>query len=124
MKYAYFSRTSSLGSRPGDGGRRRAGDRRGRPGRTLSAIAPRQHEHRKTAAARLTAVANTGLLPAELEEMSLYYRAKAERDLGGREAAAAVGDQLHALAGGCGAATELALQYGDLMAQSKDLRGV
>ncbi|MEU2718746.1 hypothetical protein [Streptomyces sp. NPDC007205] len=31
---------------------------------------------------RLTAVLDTRLLPAELEEMALYYRAKAHRDTG------------------------------------------
>ncbi|MFJ9380334.1 ATP/GTP-binding protein [Streptomyces sp. NPDC101455] len=49
---------------------------------TLSALARRQHEHRETTVARLTAVAETGLLPAELQEMALYYRAKAYRDIG------------------------------------------
>ncbi|AXK36500.1 ATP/GTP-binding protein [Streptomyces armeniacus] len=49
---------------------------------TLSALARRQHEHRERTAERLAAVTTTGLLPAELEEMALYYLAKAQRDLG------------------------------------------
>jgi hypothetical protein len=66
---------------------------------TLSAIARRQYEHREHTAARLTAVTNTGLLPAELHEMAVYYRAKAERDLG-RSAASRQGMQLVANGGG------------------------
>ncbi|MFE7354385.1 hypothetical protein ACFU8Q_14550 [Streptomyces sp. NPDC057543] len=42
----------------------------------------RQHEHRARTADRLTAILDTGLLPAELTEMALYYQAKAHRDLG------------------------------------------
>ncbi|MBQ0867347.1 ATP/GTP-binding protein [Streptomyces sp. RK75] len=49
---------------------------------TLSALARRQHEHRERTAARLAAVADTGLLPAGLQEMAVYYLAKAQRDLG------------------------------------------
>lgn len=49
---------------------------------TLSALARRQHEHRERTVARLTTVTDTGLLPAELHEMALYYRAKAYRDIG------------------------------------------
>ncbi|MDV9171987.1 ATP/GTP-binding protein [Streptomyces sp. W16] len=49
---------------------------------TLSALARRQYEHREHSVTRLTAVTDTGLLPADLHEMALYYRAKAERDLG------------------------------------------
>lgn len=41
----------------------------------LTAITRRQHEHRWRTADRLTAVLDTGLLPAELTEMALYYRA-------------------------------------------------
>ncbi|MFJ2900221.1 ATP/GTP-binding protein [Streptomyces sp. NPDC087218] len=47
----------------------------------LTAIARRQHEHRRRTAERLTAVLDTGLLPTELTEMALYYRAKAYKDL-------------------------------------------
>lgn len=49
---------------------------------TLSALARRQHEHRARTADRLTAVIETRLLPTELHEMALYYRAKAHRDTG------------------------------------------
>ncbi|MFH8411275.1 ATP/GTP-binding protein [Streptomyces sp. NPDC018019] len=49
---------------------------------TLSALARRQHEHRERTAERLTTVIDTGLLPTELHEMAVYYRAKAHRDLG------------------------------------------
>ncbi|OKI37470.1 ATP/GTP-binding protein [Streptomyces sp. TSRI0281] len=52
----------------------------------LNTLARRQHQHREQTAARLTAVADTRLLPAELHEMALYYRAKAHRDLGDTEA--------------------------------------
>ena len=52
----------------------------------LSTLARRQHEHRSTTVSRLTAVLNTGLLPAELADMATYYRAKAHRDLGQNEA--------------------------------------
>ncbi|MER5974213.1 hypothetical protein ABT112_31665 [Streptomyces sp. NPDC002055] len=38
-------------------------------------------------AGRLTAVLDTGLLPAELTEMALYYRAKAHKDLSQNDAA-------------------------------------
>lgn len=48
----------------------------------LGALARRQYEHRENTVTRLTAVTDTGLLPPELHEMALYYRAKAERDLG------------------------------------------
>ncbi|WP_369173300.1 ATP/GTP-binding protein [Streptomyces sp. R28] len=48
----------------------------------LGALARRRYEHREHTVTRLSAVADTGLLPAELAEMALYYRAKAERDLG------------------------------------------
>lgn len=49
---------------------------------TLSALARRQHEHRQRTADRLAAVVNTGLLPADLHDMAVYYLAKAQRDLG------------------------------------------
>ncbi|MDK0517528.1 zeta toxin family protein [Streptomyces sp. ML-6] len=53
----------------------------------LTAIARRQHEHRRRTAERLTAVLDTGLLPTELTEMALYYRAKAYKDLSENTAA-------------------------------------
>ncbi|GAA2359477.1 ATP/GTP-binding protein [Streptomyces cuspidosporus] len=49
---------------------------------TLSALSRRQHEHRERTVDRLTQVLDTGLLPTDLHEMALYYRAKAQRDLG------------------------------------------
>nr|MDT0519920.1 ATP/GTP-binding protein [Streptomyces sp. DSM 41633] len=52
----------------------------------LSALARRQHEHRSTTVSRLTEVLESGLLPAELADLALYYRAKAYRDLGQAEA--------------------------------------
>ncbi|WP_405812575.1 hypothetical protein OG524_36730 (plasmid) [Streptomyces sp. NBC_01520] len=52
----------------------------------LNALGRRQHEHRERTAQRLAAVTGTGLLPADLEEMGTYYWAKAQRDLGNREA--------------------------------------
>ncbi|CCK32968.1 putative ATP/GTP-binding protein (plasmid) [Streptomyces davaonensis JCM 4913] len=48
----------------------------------LSALARRQHEHRAHTVTRLTTVIDSGLLPAELHGMALYYRAKAYRDIG------------------------------------------
>ncbi|MFF8868044.1 ATP/GTP-binding protein [Streptomyces sp. NPDC015139] len=53
----------------------------------LTAIARRQREHRQRTADRLTAVLDSGLLPAELTEMALYYRAKAHKDLSQNDAA-------------------------------------
>ncbi|MEU1668522.1 ATP/GTP-binding protein [Streptomyces sparsogenes] len=53
----------------------------------LTAIVRRQREHRQRTADRLTAVLETGLLPAELTEMALYYRAKAHKDLSQNDAA-------------------------------------
>ncbi|MEV7617074.1 ATP/GTP-binding protein [Streptomyces sp. NPDC089799] len=55
----------------------------------LTTIARRQHEHRQRTADRLTAVLDSGLLPAELTEMGLYYRAKAYKDLSLNDAARA-----------------------------------
>ncbi|TDU80673.1 hypothetical protein [Streptomyces sp. KS 21] len=52
----------------------------------LAALARRQHEHRSVTASRLTRVIDTGLLPAELTEMAVYYRARAYRDLGQSDA--------------------------------------
>ncbi|MFJ5548677.1 hypothetical protein [Streptomyces sp. NPDC093225] len=52
----------------------------------LSALARRQHEHRSMTASRLTRVINADVLPAELAEMAVYYRAKAFRDLGQNDA--------------------------------------
>ncbi|MFD3931754.1 ATP/GTP-binding protein [Streptomyces sp. NPDC058614] len=49
---------------------------------TLSALARRQREHRANTVTRLTTVIDSGLLPVELHEMALYYRAKAHRDIG------------------------------------------
>lgn len=49
---------------------------------TLSTLARRQREHRAHTVERLTAVIDSDLLPAELQEMPLYYRAKALRDIG------------------------------------------
>ncbi|MFI9255268.1 hypothetical protein [Streptomyces sp. NPDC053069] len=43
----------------------------------LSALTRRQDEHRARTVDRLTAVLDTRLLPTELDEMALYYRAKA-----------------------------------------------
>ncbi len=57
--------------------------------RLLAAIIRRQHEHRQHTADRLTAVLDTGLLPAPLIEMALYYRAKAHKDLGLNDASRA-----------------------------------
>lgn len=48
----------------------------------LSTLARRQHEHRARTAERLTTVLETRLLPTELTEMAIYFRAKAHRDLG------------------------------------------
>ncbi|WP_240509390.1 ATP/GTP-binding protein [Streptomyces agglomeratus] len=48
----------------------------------LSTLARRQHEHREHTADRLAAVTGTGLLPADLHEMAVYYLAKVQRDLG------------------------------------------
>ncbi|MFF9002069.1 hypothetical protein ACF1GW_22130 [Streptomyces achromogenes] len=55
----------------------------------LTAIARRQHEHRRRTAERLTTVLDTGLLPPELTAMALYYRVKAFKDLGQDEASPA-----------------------------------
>ncbi|NUK11157.1 ATP/GTP-binding protein, partial [Streptomyces lunaelactis] len=49
---------------------------------TLSALARRQREHRGRTVTRLTTVIDSGLLPTELHEMAVYYRAKAHRDIG------------------------------------------
>ncbi|MCX4902767.1 hypothetical protein [Streptomyces sp. NBC_00878] len=59
---------------------------RWRPPRTPwwkpSALARRQHEHRARTVERLASVIDAGQLPIELNEMAVYYRAKAQRDLG------------------------------------------
>ncbi|MEV5982810.1 ATP/GTP-binding protein [Streptomyces sp. NPDC052114] len=52
----------------------------------LTAIARRQREHRAHTADRLTTVLDSGLLPGDLVEMALYYRAKAHKDLGRTDA--------------------------------------
>ncbi|MGY0466827.1 ATP/GTP-binding protein [Kitasatospora sp. cg17-2] len=49
---------------------------------TLAALAARQREHRTHTADRLTRVIDSRLLPADLTDLALYYRAKAHRDLG------------------------------------------
>ncbi|GGX29512.1 ATP/GTP-binding protein [Streptomyces chryseus] len=48
----------------------------------LATLARRQHEHRTVTVSRLTSVSGSGLLPADLHEMAVYYLAKAHRDLG------------------------------------------
>ncbi|MGW7134028.1 ATP/GTP-binding protein [Streptomyces bobili] len=48
----------------------------------LSTLTRRQHEHRARTVSRLTAVLDAGLLPADLQEIALYYRAKSLRDTG------------------------------------------
>ncbi|MER7692855.1 ATP/GTP-binding protein [Streptomyces sp. NPDC097610] len=48
----------------------------------LSTLTRRQHEHRARTVSRLTAVLDAELLPADLQEMALYYRAKSLRDTG------------------------------------------
>ncbi|MFE4992551.1 hypothetical protein ACFRH4_14640 [Streptomyces mirabilis] len=48
----------------------------------LSTLTRRQYEHRARIVSRLTAVLDADLLPADLQEMVLYYRAKALRDTG------------------------------------------
>ncbi|MFF7975818.1 ATP/GTP-binding protein [Streptomyces sp. NPDC007905] len=65
----------------------------------LHTLARRQHEHRARTVDRLTAVIDTALLPDELQEMAIYYRAKAERDLG-RSSASRHGMQYVADRGG------------------------
>ncbi|MFI8769457.1 ATP/GTP-binding protein [Streptomyces sp. NPDC053792] len=65
----------------------------------LAALARRQHEHRSRTVERLTAVLDTSLLPDELTEMALYFRAKAHRDLG-QSAASRDGMQQVAAGGG------------------------
>ncbi|WP_034091999.1 hypothetical protein [Streptacidiphilus albus] len=53
---------------------------------TLSALARRQHEHRERTADRLAAVAEANLLPAALDDMTVYYLAEAQGELGRSEA--------------------------------------
>ncbi|MEW1700916.1 hypothetical protein [Streptomyces sp. NPDC091278] len=48
----------------------------------LSTLALRQHEHRSRTAERLAALTTAGHLPGELQQMAVYYLAKARRDLG------------------------------------------
>ncbi len=52
---------------------------------TLSALGRRQREHRARTVQRLTTVIDSALLPTELQEMAVYYRAKALRDIGRAE---------------------------------------
>ncbi|MFJ4329151.1 ATP/GTP-binding protein [Streptomyces tricolor] len=65
----------------------------------LAALARRQHEHRTVTMSRLTTVSGSGLLPADLHEMAVYYLAKAHRDLGD-SAASRQGMQTVAAGGG------------------------
>ncbi len=65
----------------------------------LATLARRQHEHRSRTVERLTAVLDTGLLPAGLAEMARYFLAKAHRDLG-NTTASRDGMQQVAAAGG------------------------
>lgn len=65
----------------------------------LAALARRQHEHRARTADRLQAVADAGLLPPDLQEMAVYYLAKAQRDLA-RTTASAAGMRTVADSGG------------------------
>ncbi|WP_380286467.1 ATP/GTP-binding protein [Kitasatospora purpeofusca] len=58
----------------------------------LRTLAARQREHRTHTADRLTRVIDSRLLPADLTDLALYYRAKAHRDLG-RAAASRQGMQ-------------------------------
>ncbi|MFJ2061377.1 hypothetical protein ACIOMM_36540 [Streptomyces sp. NPDC087908] len=48
----------------------------------LSTLSRRQHEHRAVTAERLTALTTASTLPGDLQEMAVYYLAKAQRDLG------------------------------------------
>ncbi|MER5353386.1 ATP/GTP-binding protein [Kitasatospora sp. NPDC002551] len=52
----------------------------------LRTLAARQREHRTHTADRLTRVIDSRLLPADLTDLALYYRAKAHRDLGRTDA--------------------------------------
>ncbi|MEW1699289.1 MULTISPECIES: ATP/GTP-binding protein [unclassified Streptomyces] len=65
----------------------------------LSTLARRQHEHRSVTADRLTTLTEARLLPADLQEMAVYYLAKAQRDLG-RSADSRRGMHYVATAGG------------------------
>ncbi|MEU3619815.1 ATP/GTP-binding protein [Streptomyces sp. NPDC006872] len=65
----------------------------------LNTLARRQHEHRARTVDRLTTVIDTQLLPGELHDMAVYYRAKADRDVG-RSAASRHGMQYVADRGG------------------------
>ncbi|MEU1091553.1 hypothetical protein ACFYPN_33325 [Streptomyces sp. NPDC005576] len=63
----------------------------------LATLVRRQREHRSHTVARLTTVIDTGLLPGDLHDMALYYRAKSLRDTGhARESRA---DYQHVAAG-------------------------
>ncbi|MEV7834378.1 hypothetical protein AB0P12_27690 [Streptomyces subrutilus] len=65
----------------------------------LSTLARRQHEHRSRTAERLAALTAAGHRPGELQQMAVYYLAKAQRDLG-RSADSRVGMQYVADHGG------------------------
>ncbi|MEU9028921.1 hypothetical protein AB0D46_15590 [Streptomyces sp. NPDC048383] len=54
--------------------------------RTLNAISRRQHKHRDRTIARLTAIIDSRRRPAELQVVAVYYRAKADRNLGHTDA--------------------------------------
>ncbi|XIE81624.1 zeta toxin family protein [Streptomyces sp. SBR177] len=71
-----------LGTPPPPRSRRRAATAADALAELLAALARRQDEHRSRTVERLTAVLDTGLLPAELAEMARYFLAKAHRDLG------------------------------------------
>ncbi|MGK5548487.1 ATP/GTP-binding protein, partial [Streptomyces sp. URMC 127] len=83
----------------------------------LAAIARRQHEHRERTAERLTAVLTTGLLPGNLTELALYYRAKAHKDLGRTE------DALHGMRQVADAAGRLAPRGRRGLARLASIRG-
>ncbi|MEU5417802.1 ATP/GTP-binding protein [Streptomyces sp. NPDC020667] len=83
----------------------------------LAAVARRQHEHRERTAERLTAVLATGLLPGELAELALYYRAKAHKDLGRTE------DALHGMRQVADAAGRLAPRGRRGLARLASIRG-
>lgn len=78
----------------------------------LSTLARRQHEHRERTTTRLTTVIDTRLLPADLHDMALYYRAKAQRDFGD-SAASRHGMQAVADGGGRRGLAHLARLAGD-----------
>ncbi|MFI6689190.1 ATP/GTP-binding protein [Streptomyces sp. NPDC050485] len=52
----------------------------------LTTLARRQHEHREHTVERLSTILDSGLLPGDLADMAVYYRAKADRDIGRNDA--------------------------------------